>query len=868
MPADTTAPSSRRTHTTPPRWLRWLLAVTVLAIGVTAVAAVWATAGTVEEVETIRPTAGVTAVDIDLTAGAVSLDVGEQLLVEVERRSGPFSGNPSVTSEVVDGVLQVTGNCPRLGIGRCATDVSVTLPRAAAVEVATGAGAIEGSVANGPLRATTAAGSVALTVTEDVDDLAVSTGAGNIDLIVPDGTYTVTAHTGVGRTRIEVETAADASRTISAQSGAGSVTVRTTPEEHDQRATPVHAAEPATTSVAHRADVVTPAASNLDPPGTLGPFLSEVMSEHLEEFGLAGASVTVVHDGEVVVANGYGHADLEAGIPVDVDTTVFPTASVAKLFTWTAVMQLVERGLLDLDAEVNDYLEAFQIPDEFDEPVRVWHLLSHTAGFEDKPMSLAVVPEELTDLETSLIRDMPSQDWEPGRYTAYNNYSAGLAGYLVAEVSGLSWEDYLDRHILEPLEMTRTSGRQPTPDALPDGMTKVYTSHDGELTEADHEIVALAPFGGMVASSRDMASFMLAHLQDGSVGDNRILQDATARQMHSQLFTNDARLDGNAHGFWESTENGQRVLSHHGDHNSSMTGLWLLPEHDLGIYVAYNSDRGGEARTALWDAFLDHTFPADSSSPPEPVAVSPEDLERFEGTYGSSRMSSSTPGKLLLLLGAMTVSAQDGDLITSVAGYEPTRWVATGADAFVSVDGRSRMVLSDEADQPMHLSFDGPSTGFYSPMGVWVATPWYDRVSLHGGLFAVSLALIFSALALWPALAFVRRRRGSTTTAQGTVARWWAAGTGVLYLLFVVLLVASLLDFLALEFGASPMLVAALSVGIAAAVLTLGALTHTLLAWRNGYWSVPARIHYTLVTVAFVALAWQLNHFNLLGFHA
>jgi CubicO group peptidase (beta-lactamase class C family) len=866
MPADTTAPSTRQTHTLPRR-RRWLPVVGLLAAGVAAVAAVWATAGTVEEVETLRPTAGVTAVDIDLKAGAVSLEIGDELLVEVERRSGRGSSEPSVTSTVIDGVLQVTGRCPRFGLGPCTTDVTVTLPRAAAVEVATGVGSIEGTVASGPVRATTAAGSVAITVTENADDLAVSTGAGSIDLRVPDVTYAVTAHTGVGRTRIEVETAADASRTISARSGAGSVTVRTTSEEHDQRATPVHAAEPATTSVAHRADVVTPPASNLDLSGALGPFLDEVMGDHLEEFGLAGASVTVVHDGEVVVAKGYGHADLEAVTAVDAEATVFPTASVTKLFTWTAVMQLVERGLLDLDAEVNAYLEAFQVPDEFDEPVRVWHLLSHTAGFEDKPMSLAVVPEDLTDLETALIRDMPSQDWEPGRYTAYNNYGAGLAGHLVAEVSGLSWEDYLDRNILEPLEMTRTSGRQPTPAALPDGMTKVYTSHDGELTEADHEIVALAPFGGMVASSRDMASFMLMHLQDGSVGESRILQEVTARQMHSQLFTHDARLDGNAHGFWESTENGQRVLSHLGDHNSSMTGLWLLPEHDLGIYVAYNSDRGGEARTALWDAFLDHTFPADPSSPSVPVAISSKDLERFEGTYGSSRMSSSTPGKLFLLLGAMTVSAQDGDLITSVAGLEPTRWVATGDDAFVSVDGRSRMVLSGEPDQPTHLSFDGPSTGFYSPMGVWVATPWYDRVSLHGGLFAVALALILSALALWPALALVRHRRGSTRPAQGTVARWWAAGTGGLYLLFVVLLVASLLDFLALEFGASPMLVAALSVGIAAAVMTLGALTHTLLAWRNGYWSVPARIHYTLVTVAFVGLAWQLNHFNLLGFH-
>jgi hypothetical protein len=294
---------------------------------------------------------------------------------------------------------------------------------------------------------------------------------------------------------------------------------------------------------------------------------------------------------------------------------------------------------------------------------------------------------------------MPSQDREPGRSTAYSNYSAALAGHLVAEVSGMSWEDYLDRNILEPLHMTRTSGRQPRPEHLPEGMTKVYNSLNGDLVEAEYDIVALAPFDGMVATSQDMANFMIAHLQDGRVGETRILQEATAQQMHRQLFTQDPRLAGNAHGFWESTENGQHVLSHPGDHNTSMTGLWLLPDHDLGLNVAYNSDRGGEARAGLWEAFRDHTFPTAPTTPPDPTPGAEEDLERFEGNYANSRVSSTTPGKLFLLA-AMTVSAQEGDLATDLAGYESTRWTAIGHDAFVSADGRSRMILSGDAGQP------------------------------------------------------------------------------------------------------------------------------------------------------------------------
>jgi CubicO group peptidase (beta-lactamase class C family) len=604
--------------------------------------------------------------------------------------------------------------------------------------------------------------------------------------------------------------------------------------------------------------------SQLSSPAALEVFLDEVMADHFDRYDLVGASVTVVKDGEVWVSKGYGHADVAAGTPVEADTTVFPTASVAKLFTWTAVMQLVEQGQLDLDGEVNSYLSGFQIPDNFDEPVRVRHLLSHTAGFEDKPMSQAVVPDDLTDLETALIRDMPSQDWEPGRSAAYNNYGGALAGYLVAEVSGMSWEDYIERNILQPLDMTRTSGRQPTPEHLPDGMTKVYTSHEGEPIEADYEIVSLAPQGGMVATSQDMANFMLAHLQGGRVGDTRILQEATAQQMHSQLFTHDPRLAGNAHGFWESTENGQRVLSHGGDHNTSMTWLWLLPDHDLGIYVAYNSDRGGEARAELWDTFLDYGFPADTTATFEPSEAPRQDLDQFEGVYGFNRVSSTTPAKLSLLLGAMTVSAQDGYLVTDLPGYGAQRWVGTGDDAFASVDGRSRMVLSADGEQ---VFFDGPHMGPYSQFAAWTSIPWYNRGGLHAGLLAASLLLIASALVLWPVLSIKRRRGNAIRPAGAAVARWWAVATSGLYLLFVVLLVASLLDFVALEYGASPLLMAALVVGILATVLTVGAVVHAILAWRNSHWSVAGRIHYSLLTLAFVTLAWQLNHWNLLGFH-
>ena len=275
-----------------------------------------------------------------------------------------------------------------------------------------------------------------------------------------------------------------------------------------------------------------------------------------------------------------------------------------------------------------------------------------------------------------------------------------------------------------------------------------------------------------------------------------------------------------------------------------MAGLWLLPEHGLGVYVAYNSDRGGEARGELWEAFLDYAFPAGAPVAPEPAAPEPiasraPDLERFAGVYASNRLSTTTPARLFKLVSVITVAVDGQDLVTTPTGMEPQRWAAAGDREFAAVDGSARMVFSDDGSRPSHVVFDGPSTGLYSPLQAWAATAWYDRAVLHAGLLAASLLLIVSALAVWTALALARRRRQAPRPTGAVIARWWAAVTGGLYLLFV-----------------------------AAAVLTAGAVVHAALAWKRGHWSVAGRVHYTLLTLGFVSLAWQLSHWNLLGFHA
>jgi CubicO group peptidase (beta-lactamase class C family) len=611
-------------------------------------------------------------------------------------------------------------------------------------------------------------------------------------------------------------------------------------------------------------------ADDITTPHALEAFVDELIADHVDAFGLAGVTVTVVKDGEVIVSRGYGHADIAADVPVDAESTLFTTGSVAKLLTWTAVMQLVEQGKLELDGEVNGYLTGFQIPDTFPEPIRVRHLLSHTAGFEDRPVAglFAKAAGEVPDLEAGLIRFMPDRDWAPGLYTAYSNYGAALAGHLVAEVSGMSWEEYLERNIFEPLGMTHSTTRQPIPERLVPNVTKMYAAGENGLVESFFEYSMLAPAGAMLATSADMGRFLLAHLGGGRLDDARILEQSTVEQMHSQLFTHDPRLGGNAHGLWEHTERGQRILSHGGDLNTSHALLAFAPEHDIGFYVAYNSAGGPEAREAFSDAFWDHAFGGAAPSP-EPAAGSFGPMDRFAGTYATTRVASTTLTKLLGSLAVMSVSiADDGVLVTEVPGFlEPQRWIQVAHDEFAQADGPARMVFRETDGQAPHIVFGGSGLTAYSPLNAWIPAPWIDAAALHGGVLLISVLLLLSGLLLWPIIALAHRRRSSDGTGPRRIARWSAAATGGLYLLFVVLLVMILADSSVIEYQMAPLLIAMLSVGVAAAIMTLGVLVQAILAWRNGYWRLATRLHYSLVALAYVALAWQLNHWNLLGFH-
>ena len=269
-------------------------------------------------------------------------------------------------------------------------------------------------------------------------------------------------------------------------------------------------------------------------------FIRGFLPPQIARDDIAGAVIVIVKDGEVLFARGYGYSDVEKKKPVSVENTLFRPGSVSKLFVWTAVMQLFEQGKLDLDADVNGYLD-FEIRSSFPEPVTLRRIMTHTAGFEEVVKDLFISDAaDLVSLRDYLVAHQPERIFAPGTIPAYSNYATALAGYIVQRVSGEKFEDYVANHIYKPLGMTHTTFVQPLPPSLEPLMSKGYVmASDGAKP---YEVVQAVPAGSVAASAADMARFAIAHIQDGRFGDAQILKPETARLMHARSFAPDPGL--------------------------------------------------------------------------------------------------------------------------------------------------------------------------------------------------------------------------------------------------------------------------------------------------------------------------------------
>jgi CubicO group peptidase (beta-lactamase class C family) len=598
-------------------------------------------------------------------------------------------------------------------------------------------------------------------------------------------------------------------------------------------------------------------------PAEIEAFMDGLLTSYLREKKIAGAIVTVVRDTTVLFAKGYGFADVAKRQPVDPDKTLFRIGSISKTFTWTAVMQLVEQGKLDLDRDVNEYLD-FKIPATFPEPITLRHILSHTPGFEEDGRDLFTDdPAKVKTMKEWLPAHMPGRVRAPGTFSSYSNWATAVAGYIVERVSGLSYDDFIEQRQFQPLGMVNASSRQPLPAALVPQMSQGYSWKEGRYVPEKFEIVTgAAPAGSFSVSARDMGTWMIAHLNQGVYRGQRILAESTSLRMQSRLQGHDPRIPGFAHGFYEQSTVGPRTIGHGGDTQYFHSSMNLLPGEKVGFFVSFNTSTGGALSFKPFaDDVRAHYYPD-----PLPVitanAADAAANARFAGEYALNRMSYTTFQKALALAGTIKVAATDSGALIASTPFGPMRLIRV--DSLLFRDEVSHDLVAFRQDEQGRITH-----GFLSmaPMMVMekldgTRAPGFHLIVLGLGIVTM-LGIVGAAV-----VRYFGRRTSGRPAPEPLITRGRQ-----LMLLTAVLIVAFLASVAGLasdpikhilgnEIGS---LRASLTLPVVALLATLGAVGVAAMQWMRGAGSTAHRVRHTLAVVVCLAFFWSLNTWNLLG---
>ena len=489
-------------------------------------------------------------------------------------------------------------------------------------------------------------------------------------------------------------------------------------------------------------------------------WLDGKLLDALKNEDIPGAVVSVVKDGQVVTTRGYGWADTGAsgGQPVAVDpqTSLFRVASISKIPTSIAAMQLVEQGKVDLDADISAYLD-FEIERRFDEPLTLRNLLTHSAGFEE---SIRMAQDE-TDLEAYVKTNPPVQVFEPGSTPGYSNYGMALAGYIVQRVSGQPFETYVREHVLEPAGMTTSTYEQPLPKEMAGSLGPGYTSTGEEVPFA---LMGDFPADSLTVSAPDFAAFMNAQLSRSP----KLLREETWEQMWSpglgeERLGNRAKAGEMGLGYFELSRHGRRIVEHSGDIPGWHSQFELYPEEKTGIFISYNgdgndSDSSNNLREDLAQGFADRYFPGETVK----ASGSKDSAERARqvaGSYVPSRVpwASFAAAWVPTLFPATIEQTGDGGLKDGKTQYvEVEPWV------WRQVDGRSAFAAQVEDGKVVSLS-QGPALTLI-PM-----TPVQQMLA---PVFGICLVLLLVVTVAWPIGALRRRRALARGREVGAPVSW------------------------------------------------------------------------------------------------
>ncbi|WP_348260601.1 serine hydrolase [Telmatobacter sp. DSM 110680] len=627
-------------------------------------------------------------------------------------------------------------------------------------------------------------------------------------------------------------------------------------------------ANPMAQPAAMKTETSAPTPAHLLDQADLTAFFDGILPLQLERSDIAGASVLVMKDGNILLQKGYGYADVKSKKPVDPASTIFRLASISKLFTWVSVMQLEEQGKLNLDTDVNQYLD-FKIRPAFNKPITLRYLMTHTAGFEETANDIIIIdPKQAVSLRDYLIANQPMRIFPPGEIPAYSNYGVGLASYIVQRTSGEPFEQYVQEHIFAPLGMTHSSFYQPLQKSLVQLPSDGYRSNTTK-PPIGFEIFNPVGAGGISSSAADMGRFGQALLNGGELDGKRILKPETLAQMWTPQFRASDQLPPICMGFYQDWRNHLRWIGHEGDLIAFHSLFFVEPTQKLVLFVSYNSAGGGsEPRPEIINFFSDRYFPG---APEVQYLKNPsKDLKDAQGTYEATRRDDTTKLKLSSLFGQRTVSV-DKNGVLKVDGAKdlrghPVKCKPIGKDLWQAEDEQNRIFAIRDADNKVvRLAVDFPGVQLQR-------VPWYENqswvmIALGSSIGILVLVILASIVRTWRRL--FQRRRPRPEPQPGTI--WLTAAPRTAAFLWVLFLGTIFVYFAVKGDDLLPptpqwfkWFVLENFVTMVAIVISTIAVIAGIDAWGRNV-RVITKLKFTFVALACAFLSWFAIHWHIIG---
>lgn len=609
----------------------------------------------------------------------------------------------------------------------------------------------------------------------------------------------------------------------------------------------------------------------------LAQFLDSLVPVKLQETKAPCLVISVMTGDGILFEKGYGYADLENNVPAGAETTVWRLASISKVVTGTAVMQLVEEGTLDPDRDVNDYLKDIRIPEKFGRPVTLRHLLTHTAGFDDRYIGKSFrTRDELPPLRDFIRNIMPQRVHPPGEVYTYSNIGNALMAVVVEDVTGTDFNDYCIRHIFGPLGMDQTSFRL-TPQ-LAENLYNGYLYEGGSYTEIPFDFLGDYPAGQLLATADEFSRFMMCHLNLGILDSVRILETETARAMHSAQFTHHPELNGSVgYTFHISKDYGHTIISHNGGYLGLSTTMWLMPGLNTGLFMATNvMDFSiiNSVRNPLMERFFARSqeYGDESAYPPDRLPAYDRDVEKFTGWYRSTRYSREDITKTGLLMGfggeVRIWKNDEGMLMMYDHKGDVRRLIQVEPGLFRSIDDDYYIAFHfDESGNPDFLFTSGTDAlerfpAFYRPA---------NQMNLMAALFGFFLLVLLVRIFYLIVPKKFKRSTPLPTAARNT--RRWSNLTAAFFILHPVAMAVALFVLnpqwelmVGMAYGVPPGMYAAQLLPMAAAVALVLTAIYYFTAIKRRALSTGAGLFYGLFLATGIFYLWLLNYWNLLGY--